>query len=46
MDERFANLGEVVRRHVRCHADGDAAGAIHEQVLNAARRYDGSSRFV
>ena len=29
-------LGEVVGRDIRCHADGDAARAVHEQVREAA----------
>ncbi len=36
MDERLANLRKIVRRHVGRHADGDAAGSIHQQVRNAA----------
>src|SRR5204862_7865331 len=27
--ERIADLGEIVRRHVGGHADGDAGGAVH-----------------
>ena len=33
----FHNLAKVVRRNVGGHADGDAAGAVHEEIGNARR---------
>src|SRR5260221_7096423 len=35
------DFAEIVRRDVRGHADGDAAGAIDEQVGNARREHEG-----
>ncbi len=40
LDERRADLAEIVRRDVRRHADRDAGGAVHEQVRNARRQHD------
>jgi hypothetical protein len=37
----FDDLTEVVRRDVRGHANGDAAGAIHQQVGNLGREHRG-----
>jgi hypothetical protein len=34
------DLTEVVRRDVRRHADGDALGAVHEQVREPAREHE------
>ena len=40
LDERGADLVEVVRRDVGRHADGDAGGAVDQQVRNARRQHD------
>ena len=37
-DQRVAHLAQVVRRDVRRHADGDARGAVDQQVRHAARQ--------
>ena len=37
-DEAVADLAEVVRRDVGGHADGDAVGAVDEQVGELARQ--------
>ena len=39
LDERRAHLAEVVRRDVGRHADGDAGGAVDEQVGNPRRQH-------
>ena len=36
MNDRFADLREIVRRHVRRHADGDSAAAVDQQVRDLA----------
>src|SRR5262249_17815989 len=40
LEERGADLAEVVRRDVRRHADGDAGGAVDEQIRNPRRQDD------
>ena len=40
LDERRADLAEIVRRDVGRHPDGDAGGAVDEQVRNARRQDD------
>ena len=40
LDERRADLAEVVRRDVGRHADGDAGRAVDEQVRDARRQHD------
>ena len=40
-DQRVYALAQVVRRDVGGHADGDAAGAVDEQVGKARRQHDG-----
>ena len=40
LDERRAHFVQVVRRDVRRHPDGDAGGAVHEQVRNARGQDD------
>ena len=37
----FHDLAQIVRRNVRGHADGDAAGAVHQQIRNARRQNEG-----
>ena len=39
-DRRGDRLAQVVRRDVRRHADGDARGAVDEQVREARREHD------
>jgi hypothetical protein len=39
-DEAVDHLGEVVRRDVRRHADGDARRAVDQQVRDARRQHD------
>ena len=41
LDERRADLAEVVRRNVGRHADGDAGRAVDQQVRQARRQHDG-----
>ena len=41
LDQRRAHLAEVVRRDVGGHADGDAGGAVDQQVRDARRQHDG-----
>src|SRR5208282_5458894 len=36
----FHDLAQIVRRNVRGHAYGDAAGAIHQQIRNARRQHE------
>jgi hypothetical protein len=40
-DAGVDHLAEIVRRHVGGHADGDAAGAVDQQVGKARRQHDG-----
>ena len=40
------DLGQIVRRDVRRHADGDSVRAINEQVRNARGQHDGLDRGV
>jgi hypothetical protein len=40
-DDPVDDLAQVVRRDVGGHADGDAAGAVDEQVREARRQHDG-----
>ena len=40
LDQRRADLVEVVRRDVGGHADGDAGAAVDEQVRHARRQHD------
>ena len=40
LSERGADLAEVVRRDVGRHADGDAGGAVDEQVGHPRRQHD------
>ena len=40
-DQRVDDLAEVVRRDVGRHADGDAGGAVDQQVGNARRQHHG-----
>ena len=39
-DGRVNHFAQVVRRNVGGHADGDAAGSVHEQVRHAGREDD------
>ena len=39
LDERRAHFPEVVRRNVRGHPDGDARGAVDQQVRQARRQH-------
>ena len=39
-DRRVDHLAQVVRRDVRRHADGDARGAVDEQVREARRQHE------
>ena len=38
LDEPVADLAQVVRRNLRGHADGDAVGAVDQQVGELARQ--------
>ena len=38
MDGGFAHFDKIVRRHVRRHTDGNAAGSIHEKIGHFARQ--------
>jgi hypothetical protein len=40
VDDRVDHLSEVVGRDVRGHADGDAAGSVHQQVGEPRREHD------
>ena len=40
LDQRGADLAEVVRRDVGGHADGDAGAAVDQQVRHARRQHD------
>ena len=46
MPGRADDLDEVVRRHVGGHADGDAAGAVHQQVRVGGGKHLGLSELV
>ena len=37
-DRGVHDFAQIVRRNVRGHADGDAAGAVHQQIRNARRQ--------
>ena len=39
-DERRADLRQVVRRHVGRHADGDAGGAVDQEIRESRRKND------
>ena len=41
VDHRVDHLSEVVRRDVRRHPDGDAAGTVDQQVRESGRQHDG-----
>ena len=41
MGDRVADLTQVVRRDVRCHADRDPSGAVHQQVREPRGQHDG-----
>ena len=36
-ENRLGQLGEIVRRNIRRHADGNTAGTVHQQVGNTRR---------
>ena len=38
--DRVDGLAQVMRRNLCCHADGDTAGAVDQQVREAARQHD------
>ena len=38
-DDRSACFPDIVRGHARSHADGDAAGAIHDEIRELCREY-------
>ena len=40
LHERAADLAEIVRRDARRHADGDATGAVDDEVRKPARQHD------
>ncbi len=45
-DGRIDNLGEIVRRNLGRHADGDAVRAVDDEVRNPGRQHDGLDRGV
>ncbi len=45
-EARVDDLAEIVRRDVRRHADGDAAGAVDEQVGELRRQHHGLEQAV
>ena len=45
-EARVDDLSEIVRRDVRRHADGDAAGAVDEQVGELRRQHHGLEQAV